>query len=447
MQHKILVVEDDALMQDFLKETLSRLELAVESACTGEEALQKIESASYDVILSDLRMPSLSGIDVLKAAKSHQPESKVVMMTAYGTVESAVEAMKLGAFDYVTKPISADEVELVIKRALEFKKLQFENKQLRSEVAGKYRFDNIVGKSPLMQKVFQQIEVVAQSNSTVLITGETGTGKEIVAKAIHYNSARKDFPFISINCAAIPEGLIESELFGHEKGAFTGAIKTNLGRFELAHGGTMLLDEISETSPALQAKLLRVLQEKQFERLGSGTAIQVDVRVITTSNRDMREQVKSGKFREDLFYRLNVLPVHMPPLRERKEDIPLLLDFFLERYNRQAGKQVEKVDEKALEILMNYHWPGNVRELENYVERAVVVSKKNVLTASDFPKELIYPPGERGEEGSETSLAQAEKNLILKTLRESNDNRTKAAEKLGITTRTLRNKLKEYGMK
>jgi two-component system response regulator AtoC len=314
-------------------------------------------------------------------------------------------------------------------------------------VAGKYRFDNIVGKSPLMQKVFQQIEVVSQSNSTVLITGETGTGKEIVAKAIHYNSARKDFPFISINCAAIPEGLIESELFGHEKGAFTGAIKTNLGRFELAHGGTMLLDEISETSPALQAKLLRVLQEKQFERLGSGTPIQVDVRVITTSNRDLQEQVKSGKFREDLFYRLNVLPIHMPPVRERKEDIPLLVDFFMERYNQQAGKSVEKVDEKALEILMNYHWPGNVRELENYVERAVVVSKKSVLTGADFPKELVYPPGETSDPEGGQSLAQAEKSLILKTLRECNDNRTKAAEKLGITTRTLRNKLKEYGMK
>jgi len=444
--HKILIVEDDALMQDFLKETLSRLELAVDAASTGEEALQKIQSADYDVILSDLRMPALSGIEVLKAAISHQPESKVVMMTAYGTVESAVEAMKLGAFDYVTKPISADEVEIVIKRALEYKKLQWENQQLRTEIAGRYRFDNIVGKSSLMQKVFQQIEVVAESNSTVLITGETGTGKEIVAKAVHYNSQRKDFPFLSINCASIPEGLIESELFGHEKGAFTGAIKTNLGRFELAHGGTILLDEISETSPALQAKLLRVLQEKQFERLGSGSPIQVDVRVIATSNRDLGGQIKSGKFREDLFYRLNVLPLHLPPLRERKEDIPLLIDFFLERYNKESGKQVQKVEEKALLVLMNYAWPGNVRELENYIERAVVVSKKPVLTLSDFPIELLYPPAEESEDGGGQSLAAAEKNLILKTLRESNDNRTKTAEKLGITTRTLRNKLKEYGM-
>jgi len=300
----------------------------------------------------------------------------------------------------------------------------------------------------LMQKVFQQIEVVSQSSSTVLITGETGTGKEIVAKGIHYSSPRKDYPFVSINCVAIPEGLIESELFGHEKGAFTGAIKTNLGRFELAHGGTILLDEISEVSPALQAKLLRVLQEKEFERLGSGTSIQVDVRVIATSNRDLREQTRTGKFREDLYYRLNVLPIHLPPLRDRKEDVPLLVDFFLERYNRESQKSVQKVDEKVMELFMNYHWPGNVRELENYMERAVVISKKAVLTQSDFPRELTYPPSEGTQETpGGLSLAQAGKNLILKTLRESNDNRTKAAEKLGITSRTLRNKLKEYGVK
>lgn len=441
MANKILIVEDDHLMQDFLRETLSRLQLAVEAASSGEEALQKIQSAEYDVILSDIRMPTLSGMEVLKAAKSYQPESKVVMLTAFATVENAVEAMKLGAFDYVTKPISPDDIETVVKRALE-------SRRLRPETAGRYRFDNIIGKSPLMQKVFQRIEEVSQSRSTVLITGETGTGKEIVARAIHNNSPRKEFPFISVNCAAIPEGLIESELFGHEKGAFTGAIKTNLGRFELGHGGTILLDEISEVSPALQAKLLRVLQEKEFERLGSGSSIQVDVRVIATSNQDLREVTRQKKFREDLYYRLNVLPIHLPPLRERKEDIPLLVDFFLERYNKESGKNVQKVDEKVLEVFMNYHWPGNVRELENYIERAVVVSKKPFLTLSDFPKDLTYPPIEAGQE-PETgqTLAQSEKTLILKTLRECDDNRTKAAERLGITARTLRNKLREYGMK
>ena len=446
MTPKILVVEDDSLMQDFLKEALTKLELSVDSASSGEEALEKIQSSHYDIILSDLRMPALSGMEVLKAAKSHLPDSQVVMMTAFGTIETAVEAMKLGAFHYVTKPIKADELEIVVKKALQVNKLQTENKRLKDEVEGRYRFSNIVGRSPLMQRVFEQIQTVAETNSNVLISGETGTGKEIVAKAIHFNSPRKEFPFISINCAAIPEGLIESELFGHEKGAFTGAIRTNLGRFELAHGGTILMDEISETSAALQAKLLRVLQEKQFERLGSGTPLQVDVRVIATSNRDLKDLVRQGKFREDLFYRLNVLPIHMPPLRERKEDIPLLIQFFLDRYNQQAGKKVEKVDEKALEVLINYHWPGNVRELENYMERAVVVSKKAVLTLADFPMELVYYSSETTD-GDAVSLAESERQLILKTLRDCHDNRTRAAEKLGITTRTLRNKLKEYGMK
>jgi DNA-binding NtrC family response regulator len=443
---KILVVEDDTLMQDFLKEALTKLELSVDSASSGEEALEKIQSSHYDLILSDLRMPALSGMEVLKAAKSHLPDSQVVMMTAFGSIESAVEAMKLGAFHYVTKPIKADELEVVVKKALQVNKLQTENKRLRDEVEGRYRFSNIVGKSPLMQRVFDQIQTVAETNSNVLISGETGTGKEIVAKAIHYNSARKEFPFISINCAAIPEGLIESELFGHEKGAFTGAIRTNLGRFELAHGGTILMDEISETSPALQAKLLRVLQEKQFERLGSGTPLQVDVRVVATSNRDLKDLVRQGKFREDLYYRLNVLPIHMPPLRDRKEDITLLIQFFLDRYNQQAGKKVERVEEKALDVLIDYHWPGNVRELENYMERAVVVSKKAVLTLADFPMELVYYSSETAD-GDAVSLAESEKQLILKTLRECSDNRTRAAGKLGITTRTLRNKLKEYGMK
>lgn len=434
MAHRVLVVEDDHLMQDFFKEALTRLELSVEAVSSGEEALLKIESTKYNLIFSDIKMPGLGGMEVLLAAQTHQPESKVVLVTGYGTPKNAFEAAQLGAFDYITKPISVVDLENVVKKAL--------------PTIDEDRFENIVGKSQVMRKVFQQIEVVSQSSSTVLITGETGTGKEIVAKAIHYNSPRQEFPFISINCAAIPEGLIESELFGHEKGAFTGAIKTNLGRFELAHGGTILLDEVSEVSPALQAKLLRVLQEKEFERLGSGTSIQVDVRVIATSNRDLREQTRTGKFREDLYYRLNVLPIHLPPLRDRKEDVPLLVDFFLERYNRDSQKSVQKVDEKVMGLFMNYYWPGNVRELENYMERAVVISKKAVLTQSDFPRELTYPPGEGIQEApGGLSLAQAEKNLILKTLRESNDNRTKAAEKLGITSRTLRNKLKEYGVK
>ncbi|MCI0531319.1 MAG: sigma-54 dependent transcriptional regulator [candidate division Zixibacteria bacterium] len=449
MPDKILIVEDDRIMQDFLREALTRLQLSVDYASTGDEAAERIRSQNYDVILSDVRIPTMDGIEVLKMAKSHLPDSKVVMMTAYGTVQNAVEAMKLGAFDYVMKPISADELEIVVKKALEYKRLLFENKQLKSELAGKYKYENIVGKSPAMRKVFEQIDVVADNKSTVLITGETGTGKELVAKAIHYNSSRRDFSYVSINCASIPEGLIESELFGHEKGAFTSAIKTTLGRFEIAHGGTLVLDEISEISPALQAKLLRVLQEREFERLGSGSSIQVDVRVIAISNRDLKEEIRKGDFREDLYYRLNVLPVHLPSLRDRKEDIPLLVEFFLDRYNRETKKKIERVDEKGMGLLLNYHWPGNVRELENYIERAVVISTKSVLTESDFPRELTLPPVENTGDGpgADQSISANEKKLIIQALRDFNGNRTKAAGKLGITTRTLRNKLKLYGMK
>jgi len=372
-----------------------------------------------------------------------------VMMTAYGTVQNAVEAMKLGAFDYVMKPFSADEIELVLKRAFDHKQLTLENRRLRSEVIGRYRFDNIVGKSPQMQKIFELVEAVADTKATILITGESGTGKELIAKAIHYNSSRRERPFIRINCAALPEGLVESELFGHEKGSFTGAIRQSRGRFELADKGTLLLDEVSEISLHLQAKLLRVLQEKEFERVGSGIPIQVDVRIIATSNRDLRKLIEKGKFREDLFYRLNVVPIHIPPLRERKEDIPALAQHFLEKYNLENNRQIEGISQKVYEMFMEYSWPGNVRELENYIERAVVTAKGKILTPRDFPKELtlgrIRVPGEEIEVGS--TIYEAERKLILKTLRAQGGNRTRTAEVLGISTRTLRNKLHEYGLK
>ncbi|MFQ6003047.1 MAG: sigma-54-dependent transcriptional regulator, partial [Candidatus Zixiibacteriota bacterium] len=307
LEKKVLVVDDDSLMKDFLKEALGRSDYSVDLASTGEEALEKIKDKDYEIILSDIRMPSMSGMELLKATKEYLPEAEVIMMTAYGTVENAVEAMRLGAFDYVMKPFSADAIELKLKRAFDQIRLKKENRDLHKVLEDKYRFGNIVGKSPQMQKIFELVEVVADSKATVLITGESGTGKELIAKAIHYNSVRKEGPFIKINCAAFPDGLVESELFGHEKGAFTGAIRKSRGRFELADGGTLLLDEVSEISPALQAKLLRVLQEKEFERIGSGETIRVDVRIISTSNKNLREQIEKGKFREDLFYRLNVI--------------------------------------------------------------------------------------------------------------------------------------------
>ena len=449
MEKKILVVDDDLLLRDFLSETLNRSGYQVNLASTGEEALENIRKEDYDIILSDVRMPNMDGMELLKTTRNFLPDAKVVMMTAYGTVQNAVEAMKLGAYDYVMKPFSIDEIELVLKRALEHKQLLLENKLLRSEVIGKYRFDNIVGKSPQMQKIFELVETVADTKATVLITGESGTGKELIAKAIHYNSPRREGPFIRINCAALPEGLVESELFGHEKGSFTGAIRQSRGRFELADRGVLLLDEISEISLHLQGKLLRVLQEREFERVGSGISIQVDVRIIATSNRDLNRLIEQGKFREDLFYRLNVVPIHIPPLRERKEDIPALAQHFLKKYNLENNRQIKGISQKVYEMFLSYFWPGNVRELENYIERAVVTAKGKILTPRDFPKELalgrINLPSEEIEVGS--TIYEAERKLILKTLKAQGGNRTKAAEILGISTRTLRNKLHEYGLK
>ncbi len=446
---RVLVVDDDPLLRDFLMETLIRTGCTVGLAVTGEEALDRMRAEDYDIILSDVRMPNMDGMELLKAARGSLPDAEVVMMTAYGTVQNAVEAMKLGAFDYVLKPFSIDEIELVVKRALEHKSLVNQNRLLRTEVTSKYSFDNIMGKSPQMQQIFELVQTVAGRKATVLITGESGTGKELIAKAIHYNSLRREGPFIRINCAALPEGLVESELFGHEKGSFTGAVRQSRGRFELADGGTLLLDEISEISLHLQGKLLRVLQEREFERVGSGIPIQVDVRIIATSNRDLKKRIKDGQFREDLFYRLNVVPIHIAPLRERKEDIPSLAEHFLKKYNRENNCHIQGISPKVFESFMEYRWPGNVRELENYIERAVVTAKSRTLTPRDFPKELSFGridmPTEEIKVGS--TVHDAERKLILRTLKAQNGNRTKTAEILGISTRTLRNKLQEYGVK
>jgi DNA-binding NtrC family response regulator len=449
MEKRILVVDDDQLLREFLSEALNRLGHRVDLASSGEEALERIRKDDYDVILSDIRMPSMGGMELLKTARNFLPDAKVVMMTAYGTVENAVEAMKLGAFEYVMKPFSVDEIELVVRRAVDHKQLLLENRLLRSEILGKYRFDNIVGKSPQMQQIFELVETVADTRATVLITGESGTGKELIARAIHYNSTRREAPFIRINCAALPEGLVESELFGHEKGSFTGAIRQSRGRFELADRGTLLLDEISEISLHLQGKLLRVLQEREFERVGSGIPIQVDVRIIATSNRDLRKWIEEGKFREDLFYRLNVVPIHIPPLRERREDIPALSQHFIKKYNQENNRQIEGISQKVYEMFLKYSWGGNVRELENYIERAVVTAKGKTLTPRDFPRELTFGgirmTSHEIEVGS--TIHEAERKLILKTLKAKEGNRTRTAKVLGITDRTLRNKLREYGLK
>ena len=343
----------------------------------------------------------MSGLDLLERVKVKWTDMHVILMTAFGTVEDAVEAMKKGAYDYIQKgsESTTSETEIVVERALKFQETQRENRRLRSELKSRYSFGSMIGKSANMEQIFDFIGTVADSRATVLVTGESGTGKELVARALHYDSSRANGPFIRLNCAALPKDLMESELFGHEKGAFTGAIKQTRGRFEMADGGTLLLDEVSEIDPSLQAKLLRVLQEREFERIGSTQTIKVDVRIVTTTNRDLTKEVEEGNFREDLFYRLNVIEIGIPPLRERKEDIPALVKCFLDRYNEDNAREIEGIDDDALDLLTRYDWPGNVRELENYVERAVVVSRGPQLSIGDFPGRVSAGPGSRGDDG------------------------------------------------
>ena len=448
MKPKILVVDDEEIVRDFISEVLIRMGYAPLTAESGEKALTYLKQGEFDIVITDFKMPGITGIDVLRKTIELWPDCRVIMITAFGTIEHAVGAMKIGAHDYITKPVSPDHLEMVVSKALEYKNLKTENRILKREVTEKYSFENIIGKSGVMQDVFELIRRASPSDSTILINGESGTGKELVAKAIHFNSPRNNGPFIKMNCAALPEGLIESELFGHEKGAFTGAVKATRGRFELADGGSLLLDEISEIPPTLQAKLLRVLQEKEFERIGSGQTIKVDVRVIATSNRDLKEEVANGNFRSDLYYRLNVIPIDLPPLRIRKEDIPIISEYFLDKYCRSFGVPIKTLTDKVSEIFGSYSWPGNVRELENLIERAVVISRNQDLKPNDFPPEITagisMTPSGTVEVGM--SVEEAEKILILKTLKAHAGNKTKASEILGISTRTLRNKLHEYGL-
>ena len=445
--YRILVVDDESLMREFITESLQSSGHEVDSAENGTSALELLKNESYDVVLSDYKMPKVSGIDLLRQVAGKYPDTKVIIMTAYGTIENAVEAMKIGAFDYITKPFSVDEILHVVKRALEFSQLELENRIMHSELEEKYGYRNIVGESPVMTKVFDLIGAVSQSRSTVLVTGTSGTGKELVARAIHYLSPRKDKPFIKINCAALPAELMESELFGHEKGAFTGAIKRYRGRFERADGGTLLLDEISEMSGKLQAKLLRVLQEREFEPVGSTETIEVDVRIIATTNRNLEKMIERDEFREDLFWRLNVISVHLPPLRERKSDIPLLAKHFMEKYNRENGKAITGLADDVLDRFNRYSWPGNVRELENTVERAVVMCKGKTLTLEDVGMPDTDAPvrGEGSGLVTGVTIADMERELILKTLESQGGNRTTTAEILDISVRTLRNKLAQYG--
>ncbi len=443
---RILVVDDDSYVREATTEILIRKDYDVDTAPDAKTALQKLDDSEYDLILSDIRMPNMTGLELLEQARQRVPDTHIVLMTAYGTIEDAVQAIQKGAFDYIQKGADPAEIEMTVEKALKFQDTERENRRLRSELKDKYSFGSMIGKAHNMEQVFDLIDTVADSRATVLVNGESGTGKELVARALHYNSSRASGPFIRLNCAALPKDLMESELFGHEKGAFTGAIKQTRGRFEMADGGTLLLDEISEIDPSLQAKLLRVLQEREFERIGSTQTIKVDVRIIATTNRDLQKEVEEGNFREDLFYRLNVIEIGLPPLRERREDIPSLVKSFIDRYNEENGKNVEGIADDALELLVQYDWPGNVRELENYTERAVVVARGPVLEVADLPQKLGAGPSGRQAQNIQVGMTvhEMEQQLIMKTLEACRGNRTEAANMLAISTRTLRNKLHEY---
>lgn len=444
MKHSVLVVDDDNLVNELVYETLNRAGYECRTAHSAEEALAELNDREADIILTDLKMPGMDGIELLKYVKKSTPDTVVIMITAFGTIETAVRAIKLGADDFLIKPVVPETIEHVTARASEMLHLRRDNAIMKRDLT--HRFQNLIGKSKAMKEIFELVETVADARSTIMITGESGTGKELVARALHYTSKRSGGPFIKLNCAALPENLVEAELFGYEKGAFTDAKKTNRGRFELADGGTLLLDEISEMPLNLQSKLLRVIQEREFERVGSSTPISVDIRLIATSNRNLKECISAGKFREDLYYRLNVIPIVISPLVDRKEDIPLLVDHFVDKYNRENSRQILGLDAAALRLLMKYHWPGNVRELENLIERAVVTTRSETLTEDDFPADLALGPiaDDLPSLRVPMKLEEGSKYLILKTLEKFNGNKTKAADALGITTRTIRNKLAEY---
>ncbi len=446
-KEQILVVDDEALMREYVEEALVRAEYRVDSVASGSEGIAAVKRETYDVVVTDLKMKPDDGIAVLNAVREANPDTHVIIMTAYGTVESAVDALKNGATDYILKPFSPEELEMTVERALERKRLERENRYLRDVVNETYDFESMIGDSAVMQDLYDQVRRVADSRSTILIRGESGTGKELVARAVHHAGNRRDRPFIKVNCAALSAGLLESELFGHEKGSFTGAHDRKIGRFELADGGTLLLDEISEISPELQPKLLRALQEREFERVGGTQSIQVDTRIICTSNRNLEESVENGQFREDLFFRLNVIPLRLPSLRERREDIPALMDYFLERFAQENAREIDGYTHDAREAFHQYDWPGNVRELQNAVERAVVLHMSGFLDGADFNLDgkrtsasmsggVAVPVG--------TTVSNMEKELILRTLEHCGQNRTHAAKMMGISVRTLRNKLKEY---
>ncbi len=449
---KILVIDDEESMRHMLTLILKREGYAVLSTDKGSEALKLVDTESFDFILSDVIMPEMDGLQILRALREKRMDSTVIMMSAYGTIDTAVEAMKLGAYDYINKPFKPDEILLTLRKAEERENLRKENIRLRQAIHRDTAFGNIVGKSSRMMEVFETVRKVADYKVSVLISGESGTGKEMIARSIHFNSSRSNQSFVTVNCGAIPETLLESELFGYEKGAFTDAKKEKRGNFEVAHQGTIFLDEVGEMSLTAQVKFLRVLQEGEMKRLGSELPITVDVRVIAATIKDLSKAAGEGKFREDLFYRLNVLPIHLPPLRDRKEDIPLLVDHFVHKYNEQHGLATEGIVEESLARLLEYSWPGNVRELENAIERAMILSRGKKIEAECLPSEVLgkRAPWKKEIWAEEYSIKKAgrqmEEELIRKALEKTKGNRPQAARLLEISHPSLLSKIKAYNI-
>lgn len=446
---RILVVDDEINIRGALVTLLEKKRYQVRGAGTGEEALEQLETAAADLVLTDLKMPGMGGMEFLRRLKQKWPDTEVLVMTAYGSIDTAIEAMRCGAYDYLTKPIDRERFPLAVEKALERRALAFENKQLRDRLETRTRFDHMVGESEPMQGVYSLVEMVADSDVTVLLMGESGTGKELVARAIHHKSHRADGPFVTLNCGALPENLFESELFGYEKGAFTGATTNKMGRFELADGGTLLLDEVGELSLKSQVDFLRVLETKEFRRLGGTKIVKVDTRIVAATNRNLQEAVKRGDFREDLYYRLNVVPIRLPPLRERGDDIPLLADRFLDEFSAQHHRDPKEISREAMRLLRLYAWPGNIRQLRNLLERMVVTLKDPLIQPEHLPEEI-----RASREDARTmvvslgsSLKDIEREAIRRTLAEVTNHREKAAKLLGISLRALQYKIKEYGIR
>lgn len=442
----VLIIDDEEAICDSMSQVLHKEGYAVRVTTEGKEALRLYDNEAFEVVFLDLKLPGIRGMDILSRIKEASPETQVIIITGYASIESAVEAMKRGAFDYMAKPFTAEEVRVVTKRALESRRLIYENIYLRGELEAKTEFDLVVGTSKAMREVLDIVRRVSPTESTVLITGESGTGKEIIAREVHSHSLRKDAPFVVVDCGALVETLFESELFGHVKGSFTGAYETKHGRFEVANGGTIFFDEVSNIGMSIQAKLLRVIQEREISRIGSSKQIKVDVRILAATNENLVEAVRKGKFREDLFYRLSVVPIQLPPLRERKDDIPLLVEHFLKKYSRKAKKTVASISPQAIKALAQYDWPGNIRELENTIERAVVLAKRDGIEIED----LMYHGISAGStllsptDGEYRTLEEMEKEYIKAVLLAHHGNRSQTADILGIDRKTLWAKIKKY---